>query len=126
MLLGLVFGYHSGILSTRAVHGALQLRCREIHMKQTEAHTVAMIPLKVIQQRPSKISLYIHSVFTDSFANFLQSVLIKLGTVGIFNLNRPHLGEAVFCDINGQTGVRVLKKQAHLYDFVYKPIYLSV
>lgn len=61
-----VFGYHSGILSTRAVHGALQLRCREIHMKQTEAHTVAMIPLKVIQQRPGKISLYIHSIVTDS------------------------------------------------------------
>lgn len=62
-----MFGYHSSILSTRAVYCALQFRCGEIYVKQTKTHTEAIRPLKVIQQRPGKISLYIHSISTDSW-----------------------------------------------------------
>jgi len=74
---------HLSVPNKGVLHVSLMVS--EIYVSHAKADFVAIIPLKVVHQRPSKVALKVHSIKCDSIDRVLDVTFVKINSEFIMN-----------------------------------------
>ena len=79
----LTLSRHLSVPNKGVLH--VSLLVMEIYVSHAKADFVAVIPLKVVHQRPSKVALKVHAIKYDGIDRVLDVTFVKINSEFIMN-----------------------------------------